>query len=415
VLNEVFLELHDFNSENKIMKYYSLLILLLLAGVSFGQTKSINFEKSSWDEIKAKAKKENKLIFLDAYASWCGPCKWMAANTFTNDAVADFFNENFVNAKINMEVGEGKLIRGAYMVSAYPTLLFIHSDGNQIHRRSGALPPEGLITLGKTALDSTKQLKTFVDRFKGGDRSDEFIVEYLGVLKACGMQMWSDSIFAGYLRNKKGEELLKPVVWKTMIGNLKNRKMAAFNYVVKNEKSFSDKFGADTVDLFVSGMYLGALQTMLYSRTYSKVAYDELLLDVKNSEYSGTEKIVMRLEMTNALINKDYSSYETICLKFMEKYSSEDADVLNQMAWTFFEVVDNKESLEKALAWSLKSIKLKSVDASYDTAAMLYFKLGNKERAIYYENQAINLARLTGNFKAVKELEENLKKIQELK
>jgi uncharacterized protein YyaL (SSP411 family) len=63
----------------------------------------MEFEKGSFSEIKEKAKKENKLIFMDCYTSWCGPCKMMARETFTNDTVAKYFNEHFINCSFDME------------------------------------------------------------------------------------------------------------------------------------------------------------------------------------------------------------------------------------------------------------------------------------------------------------------------
>jgi uncharacterized protein YyaL (SSP411 family) len=57
--------------------------------------------------LSFKAKKENKLIFVDAYASWCGPCKLMVKNIFPLKTVGDYYNSHFINAKIDMEKGEG--------------------------------------------------------------------------------------------------------------------------------------------------------------------------------------------------------------------------------------------------------------------------------------------------------------------
>ena len=48
---------------------------------SFIAAQGINFEKSSFETLLAKAKKEKKLVFVDAYAVWCGPCKLMDKNT----------------------------------------------------------------------------------------------------------------------------------------------------------------------------------------------------------------------------------------------------------------------------------------------------------------------------------------------
>ena len=78
-------------------KHFFFFLAVLFSVFSFGQTK-INFEKSSFSEILAKAKQEKKLIFLDAYAVWCGPCKLMDKNVFTDSMVASYFNANYVNA-----------------------------------------------------------------------------------------------------------------------------------------------------------------------------------------------------------------------------------------------------------------------------------------------------------------------------
>ena len=69
-----------------------------------------------------QAKKENKLIFMDCYTSWCGPCKMLAKEVFTDPDVAAFFNEKFVNAKVDMEKGEGPALKKQYGVNAFPTL-----------------------------------------------------------------------------------------------------------------------------------------------------------------------------------------------------------------------------------------------------------------------------------------------------
>src|SRR3989304_5110710 len=103
----------------------TLYLLLLLPAIFLGQNRSINFEHGAWKDILTKAKTEKKLIMLDAFTSWCGPCKWMAKNVFTNDTVADYYNATYVNAKIDMEKGEGIDLAKKYGVQAYPTFLFI--------------------------------------------------------------------------------------------------------------------------------------------------------------------------------------------------------------------------------------------------------------------------------------------------
>lgn len=112
----------------------------------------IQFENISFDEAIKKAKSSNKLIFIDAYAVWCGPCKWMSANTFTDKEVGDFFNDNFINLKIDMEKGEGPNLSRKFKVTAYPTLFFINKDEEIVKRVLGAKPPKEFLQIGQSVL-----------------------------------------------------------------------------------------------------------------------------------------------------------------------------------------------------------------------------------------------------------------------
>jgi len=114
------------------------------------EIKGIKFQKISFDDALLQAKSSNKLIFIDAYAVWCGPCKWMEANTFTDQKVGEFFNENFINLKIDMEKGEGPSIAKKYQVSAYPTMFFIDGKGEVVHRIIGAVQPTDLLKEAKS-------------------------------------------------------------------------------------------------------------------------------------------------------------------------------------------------------------------------------------------------------------------------
>lgn len=116
----------------------------------------IEFFQGTWDEALANATKENKIVFMDAYASWCGPCKKMKRNVFTDTAVAAFFNKNFVNIAADMEKGEGVTLADKFGIDSYPTLLFTNGDGMQLGRASGYHDPEELIALAKTVLENRK-------------------------------------------------------------------------------------------------------------------------------------------------------------------------------------------------------------------------------------------------------------------
>ena len=69
------------------MKKLFFLVLITFSMTVFAQ-QSINFQNTSFKDILAKAKAEKKLVFLDAFASWCGPCKMMEKNIFTLPSVS---------------------------------------------------------------------------------------------------------------------------------------------------------------------------------------------------------------------------------------------------------------------------------------------------------------------------------------
>jgi thioredoxin 1 len=141
------------------MKHFLIIgLLAVIFGTAFtlvpktASEKGIKFEEISYEEAIKKAKSSNKLVFIDAYAIWCGPCKWMAANTFTDEEVGQFFNANFINLKIDMEKGEGPELARKLQVTAYPTLFFINKDGEIVKRVLGAKPAKEFLKIGKSVL-----------------------------------------------------------------------------------------------------------------------------------------------------------------------------------------------------------------------------------------------------------------------
>lgn len=137
-----------------------LFFLFFLAAINTLQAQGIRFvAPKTWKEALALAKKENKLIFLDAYTTWCGPCKYMQKEIFPLASVGKFYNTRFINIKMDMEVGEGPELARSFALAAVPTLLFINGDGQIVHRYEGALRGRELIALGKEALGGQNSQK----------------------------------------------------------------------------------------------------------------------------------------------------------------------------------------------------------------------------------------------------------------
>lgn len=137
--------------------FHFILVLLLSIAV---QANGIKFQNISFDEAKTKAKKENKLIFTDAFATWCGPCKKLDHAVFSDKAVGDFFNKNFICIKIDVDKPENRKFVDEYNVSAMPTLLFIHPSGKTEYKSVGYLESDELLVKADYALNPGKRPET---------------------------------------------------------------------------------------------------------------------------------------------------------------------------------------------------------------------------------------------------------------
>ena len=112
------------------------------------QGKGIDFFKGSYNEALLKAKEENKYLFIDFYATWCGPCKQLK-KTFKDKEVGAYFNKNFVSISIDGETKEGRQLMYNYGINSYPTLLIVDSNGNIKTKSTGFLKPYILINFGR--------------------------------------------------------------------------------------------------------------------------------------------------------------------------------------------------------------------------------------------------------------------------
>ena len=146
------------------MKFFMLKISVILffftAFADNGHAKSpqeveeqgIQFLNLSWEEALQKAQAENKLIFVDFYAEWCGRCKRLKENTFPDPQVGTLFNEMFINLAFDIEKADGKALAEKYDVRRHPTLLFVNGQGEVVEHATGFQNTRRLIELGQTAL-----------------------------------------------------------------------------------------------------------------------------------------------------------------------------------------------------------------------------------------------------------------------
>ena len=119
----------------------------------------IQFVEANWANAIAEAKKQKKMIFIDAYTSWCGPCRMLKQNTFTDKAAGDYFNKHFINIALDMEKGDGIAFAQKYQIAAYPTLLIMDAEQKSVSMSEGYINPAQLIEFGKYVINKVPKIK----------------------------------------------------------------------------------------------------------------------------------------------------------------------------------------------------------------------------------------------------------------
>ena len=157
-------------------------LLVLMPTVAMAQSEGVKFidDKTLYEVIQLAAGQQ-KLVFVDCYATWCGPCKMMTNNEFPKKEAGDYFNAKFVCAKFDMERGEGPEIARKYKVTAYPTFLVLDGRGEMVHRVVGADEITSFIKRVEAGLTG-KSIAAYQREYGQGERGEQFLREYLNVL-----------------------------------------------------------------------------------------------------------------------------------------------------------------------------------------------------------------------------------------
>lgn len=209
----------------------------------------IQFEHTSWQEILKKAKSENKLIFIDAYTTWCGPCKVMAKNVFTDDEVGVFFNQNFINVKLDMEKEPGLSLKSKLNVTAYPTLIFIDANENIEHKAVGALPKADFLKFGNEVLGGVMKLSDYNEAYQQKGISDfEFLTNYLKMLSSAGENAKLKEVVMRYFDELESAKLLSQENWNLFKEYIHTTENKAFLYLLNNRERFETAYTVKEVE-----------------------------------------------------------------------------------------------------------------------------------------------------------------------
>ena len=241
------------------MKKIFYMIVFLMLGTLGNLSAQITLFKGTFDEALKKAQQEKKDLFVDFFAEWCGPCKMMASEVFTQKEVGEFFNNRFICVQVDVDTQENKDIAKRYNVTALPTMVFISRVGKELRRVQGSVPAESLIKEAKIATGEELSFEQLYEKYKKKkndlDVQQQLLIEapaFIATQQGYNQQKWGtriESLFPEYLKNKKIENMANEAdcLVLTMYHRAASKEDPIFDYLAQNYQKFAKEIGKDNV------------------------------------------------------------------------------------------------------------------------------------------------------------------------
>lgn len=287
------------------IKVLFVFLLALYGYTSHGQ--QVVFQKLSWQEAKAKAKEEGKDIFVDIYTTWCGPCKKMAKEVFSQKKVGDFVNHHFIALSLDAEKESQHGFFKSFKANAYPTYYWLDADGNLYDTQSGYYPADEFIKLSKQAIQS-KLPGQYADaraKWQQGDRSVEFVEHFLYDVMS---KVYPDSV-RPYLNHFLGS-LSSEQLASAKIGRL----LQDFTYTIRRDSvwqtlvTYNDVYQKQLGNSFGKKMYMNLVRVPLVTSRENAGEYDKQRAILSETEFPNKKMYHDIFAMEQTLRQKNYSS-----------------------------------------------------------------------------------------------------------
>jgi thiol-disulfide isomerase/thioredoxin len=220
------------------------------------QKKGIIFEKegTTFDQAVEKASKENKLIFMDCYTTWCGPCRMMSRDVFPQEIVGNYLNPKYVSLKIDMEKGEGIELRKKLQVNAFPTLIVFNRKGEELGRFLGASKGEEFIERVKAASIDNSSLE-MDKRFAAGERNEAFLLEYLTTLSGAYKREQCSIVAEALLQEKEKTFAADKKLSDVFMKYINNPFYPAFTYTIAHPEELIAVYGEEPVKMKLQSVW----------------------------------------------------------------------------------------------------------------------------------------------------------------
>lgn len=302
------------------MKYRLILWAALLCGFLFrANAQGVEFRDLTFRQALEQAQKEGKLVFMDCYTSWCGPCKNMLNNVFTLSEAGEFMNAAFVCVKFDMEKGEGKELRKQFQVRAYPTFFIIRPDGTVQHRLAGGSPWERFRERVERGLNEKTSYHYLDACYQKGKLSPKQYPQYVQALKDASDGKQVEGICLEVFGKLNNKARCRKENWFLFDQEMKPTDIR-FEYLVDHKDDFDRNVGKGIVDGKISSVYSEELTRLNSSKENEWPArIGEIAVQLGKIDFEGKQKIENLVNYEVAYLSKDVEGV----LKSLEEYGSD--------------------------------------------------------------------------------------------
>ncbi len=367
------------------MRYLFLLLsALFITSSSFAQ--GIEFFDGTWDEALAKSKAEERPIFVDCYTTWCGPCKRMAKQVFTQAAVGEFYNANYINVKIDMESKMGRKFGSKYPVQAYPTLYFIDAAGEVLHKIKGGQQAEGLLQMGNFVLGKVDYSADYAKLYEEGERDPGLILNYVKALNKSNKS--SSKVANEYLRSQK--DLSTEFNQNFIFEAVSEADSRIFDLLLENKSNI--------VKLHSSQAVQDKIEKACYKTAKKAIEFEseDLLVESQNKikahvpSKSKEFTAVTNLDFHKNLGNSE--EYRKCCKDYVKKQIGDDAKELHDLARSLMKSFGfDGDAMKDAEKYAKKASDNEANVNYYLTYASILDTNGKKAEAVKVAKKALGI------------------------
>lgn len=294
------------------MKRVIVLIFLSVVFLEMNAQSEVIFVKSNFHDALKMAQVQKKMLFVDVYTSWCGPCRWLSDEIFKTPEAATYFNKHFVCFKIDAEKGEGVDFVKKYDVNAYPTLLMFTADGVLPHKVVGAFSLSLLIPRIECGLHKKTSWSYFMTKYKNGNLTKKEIFQAILLFENANMdkdvRILADTLFS--LLSDRGK--IAPKYWHIYsILSYDDLFSERFHFLLANRKEVARQ-GHDSVSIDV---ICPILSDYLYSVTTGLEIRKELQARSITDGILWIRKLLSESDLSNKAFYEAWCDVADACNK----------------------------------------------------------------------------------------------------